>query len=260
MFLPERLLSILRYMKIIPLSEGTFTIDASKVFVPFDKATDDLQKRPAGSLLVEIQPFVVITEKDILLLDTGLGFSNKEGVLQIHQNLLDNGIDPLSITKVLLSHLHKDHAGGISKEDKIPGQQLLSFPNATHFVNREELAFATEKGRPSYTPEEFSILHNTDKVVFTDGNGMIDDYILYELTHAHSPFHQVFWIEENGEKIFFGADDAPQLQQMKSRFVAKYDYDGKKSMQLRTLWWESGAKEHWTFLFYHDIKSPIITL
>ena len=68
---------------------------------------------------------------------------------------------------------------------------------------------------------------------FTEGNGTIDEYIHYEITGAHSPFHQVFWIEENGEKIFFGGDVAPQLQQMKNRFKAKYDYDGAKAMELR---------------------------
>ena len=42
-------------MKIIPLSEGSFTIDKTKLFVPFDEAAHNLQDRPVGSLLVEIQ-------------------------------------------------------------------------------------------------------------------------------------------------------------------------------------------------------------
>src|SRR5881392_752137 len=99
-------------MKIIPLSEGAFTIDKTKFFVPFDIGKDDLQKRAVGSLLVEIQPFVIVTADDVLLLDTGLGFE-QEGMLQIHRNLMNAGINPSEITKVLVSHLHKDHAGGI---------------------------------------------------------------------------------------------------------------------------------------------------
>jgi glyoxylase-like metal-dependent hydrolase (beta-lactamase superfamily II) len=247
-------------MKIIPLSEGSFTIDQTKQFIPFDKEKDDLQQRPVGSLLVEIQPFAIETGNDILLLDTGLGFSNPDGTLQIHQNLLDNGIDPLKVTKVLLSHLHKDHSGGVSKEDKVLGHTLMAFPKATYYVNKEELEFATKKGKPSYTPAEFAILHDAKNVVFIENSGTIDNYIHHEVTAAHSPHHQVFWIDDGDQKIFFGADDAPQLQQMKSRFVAKYDYDGKKSMQLRNEWWERGTKERWTFLFYHDIKSPMISL
>ena len=100
-------------MKIIPLSEGAFTIDKSKLFVPFDTAKDDLQQRSTGSLLVEVQPFAVVTSEDVLLLDTGLGFE-KDGVLQIHQNLMNAGINPGEVTKVLMTHLHKDHSGGVA--------------------------------------------------------------------------------------------------------------------------------------------------
>ncbi len=247
-------------MKIIPLSEGAFTIDKTKVFIPFNKEKDDLQERALGSLLVEVQPFCIITKKDILLIDTGLGFSNPDGILQIHQNLIDNGVDPMDVTKVLLSHLHKDHSGGVSKEDKILEHHFLSFPQATYYVNKDEFAFAVEKGSPSYTPKEFEILGSAGHVIFTEGNGNIDEYISYEVTGAHCPFHQTFMIEEDGEKIFFGADVAPQLQQMKSRFIAKYDFDGKKCMELRQQWWQQGQQEHWTFLFYHDIKTPFIAL
>ena len=244
-------------MKIIPLSEGAFTIDKTKQFIPFNKATDDLQQRPVGSLLVEIQPFCIITQQDIIIIDTGLGFSTPDGILQIHQNLIDNGIDPMEVTKVLLSHLHKDHSGGISRVDAILKQHFFNFPNALYYVNKQELDYALEKGAPSFTPDEFNILANADKVIFLSDSGTIDNYIKYEVTGGHSPFHQVFWIKENGETIFFGGDVAPQLQQMKSRFIAKYDFDGKKCMELRQQWWQQGQKENWTILFYHDIKTPV---
>jgi len=244
-------------MKIIPLSEGSFTIDKTKQFIPFDLEQDQLQQRPVGSLLVEIQPFVIITSKDILLLDTGLGFSNKDGILQIHQNLMDKNINPLDVTKVLLTHLHKDHSGGVSKEDKVLSKKFISFPNATYYLNKQELDHALATGKPSYTPEEFKILNEAANVKFIEGNGIIEDNIRYEVTAAHSLYHQVLWIGDEGKIAFFGGDDAPQLQQMKSRFVAKYDYDGKKCMELRKQWWQQGEDEKWTFLFYHDIKSPV---
>lgn len=242
-------------MKIIPLSEGSFTIDKTKLFVPFDEQSHQLKDRPAGSLLVEIQPFVVITSRDILLLDTGLGFE-KNGTLQLHQNLMDAGINPSEVTKVLMSHLHKDHAGAVGIErDGLGGR--LSLPNATYYVQRTELAFAFQKGFPSYITEELVCLQNIGQVELLEAEGFIDDYIEYKITGAHSPQHQVFWIRDNEEIVFFGGDDAPQLQQMKHRFAAKYDYDGKKAMELRQQWWEQGEKEKWTFLFYHDVKNPV---
>lgn len=245
-------------MKIIPLSEGSFTIDKTKLFVPFNEDKDELQERPVGSLLVEVQPFAVITEKNVLLLDTGLGFTNNDGEIQLHQNLLNAGIDPASVTKVLLSHLHKDHAGGVSKEDKLTSHSSLSFPNATYYLQERELDFAFEKGFPSFIPAELAALREASNVVLlNDDTGVIDNYIHYQITGAHSPHHQVFRVKENDEIIFFGGDDAPQLQQMKHRFAAKYDFDGKKAMELRREWKERGEKEGWTFLFYHDIKHPV---
>lgn len=120
------------------------------------------------------------------------------------------------------------------------------------------MEFGLDKANTSYHTEDFDILTNTDKVIFTEGNGIIDSYIRYEVTGAHSPFHQVFWIEEEGKTIFFGGDVAPQLQQMKSRFIAKYDFDGKKCMELRQQWWQTAQQQKWTFLFYHDIKTPFV--
>lgn len=244
-------------MRIIPLSEGCYTIDKSKAFVPFNKNTDDLQERPIGSLLVEIQPFVVAVNSDIILLDCGLGFCNDKGVMDIHFNLMQHNIHPNQVTKVLLSHLHKDHAGGATRFDYQLQQNCLSFPNATYFINRNELNFALEENQTaSYKGENLAVFKNSDRVVLLDDSGVIDNYIKYEVTGGHSKFHQVFWIEENDDVVFYGGDDAPQLKQMKVKFVAKYDYDGNKSMNLRNSWWQKGNADNWTYLFYHDIQTP----
>jgi glyoxylase-like metal-dependent hydrolase (beta-lactamase superfamily II) len=241
-------------MQIIPLSEGSFTVDRSKAFTPFDPRKDDLQQRPAGSLLVEVQPFLVITSVDVLLLDTGLGFSTN-GELQLHKNMREKGIQPSEVTRVLLSHLHKDHAGGIS--DREQPANGLSFPNALYYVQDRELNNALEKGSASYLTAQLEQLRKSPQVVLLQDQGSINRNISYELTSAHSAFHQVFWIREAAEVIFFGGDDAPQLQQMKHRFVAKYDFDGRKAMELRKKWWDTGTKEGWRFLFYHDVSNPV---
>src|SRR5690606_23898721 len=134
-------------MKIIPLSEGAFTIDQTKKFVPFDLEKDNLQQRSKGSLLVEIQPFAMITSRDIIVLDTGLGFTDDSGQLQIHKNLADNGINASDVTKVLLTHLHKDHSGGIA----YPNKKIVGFENAEYYVNQKEWDFSlSEKNSNSY--------------------------------------------------------------------------------------------------------------
>ena len=245
---------------IYPLSEGVFTVGHDKQFVPFSITHDELTDRPTGSLLVEVQPFLVVTKRDVIVLDTGLGFKNKDGVLQIHDNLREHGYEPSHVTKVLLSHLHKDHAGClVFKDDN--GLVKTTFPNAEYCIYRPEADFALKTGYPSYHPEEIEPLLATSQVRWLDGeSGTVDGYIRFMHSGGHCPQHIVFLIEDGGAHIFFGGDEAPQLKQLKMKYVAKYDYDGKKAMHLRAHYAEQGRREGWQFLFYHDVKCPVSTM
>lgn len=243
-------------MNIIPLSEGTFTIDGTKVFRPFDTSVDNIKERPAGSLLVEIQPFLVQAKGKNILIDTGLGFKSPGGNLQIFDNLAAHNIHPSDINIVLISHLHIDHAGGISSTD-LNEKMVLNFPEADYYIHKKELDYAIEKGEPSYNSSQFNNFYNNNKIhLLEEDKGQINDYIKYELVGGHTPFGIVFWIEENSEIVFFGGDVAPQLQQMKSNYIAKYDFDGRKSKDLREEWWQAARDNNWELLFYHDIKKP----
>ncbi len=246
--------------QIFPLSEGEFTVGRDKQFIPFDIAADELNDRSTGSLLVEVQPFLIITDKDVIVLDTGLGFKNKEGILQIHDNIRRQGYEPAAVTKVLLSHLHKDHAGCLVFKDD-GGMVHTTFPNADYYIYRPEADFALATGYPSYHPEDIEPLLTTAQVKWLDGpEGTIDGYIQFTHSGGHCPQHIVYLIDDGKDKIFYGGDEAPQLKQMKMKYIAKYDYDGKKAMHLREEYAAKGKAEGWKFLFYHDLKTPVSSL
>lgn len=246
--------------QVFPLSEGVFTVGHDKQFVPFNLETEELNDRPTGSLLVEIQPFLVVTDKDVMVLDTGLGFKADNGELQIHNNLRALGYEPEDVTKVLMSHLHKDHSGGVVYKDN-SGIMKTTFPNAAYYIYRAEADFALQTGYPSYHPEDIEPLLSSSQVHWLDGEkGDIDGYIHFTHSGGHSPQHIVYLIDDGKDKIFFGGDEAPQLKQMKIKYVAKYDFDGKKAMQLREQYAEQGRAEGWQFLFYHDVQTPVSTL
>lgn len=245
--------------KVFPLSEGVFTVGYDKQFVPFSHDNDILTDRPTGSLLVEIQPFLVVTDKDVIVLDTGLGYE-QDGALQIHSNLRQHGYEPEHVTKVLLSHLHKDHAGGVVYKDKT-GLVKNTFPKAEYYIYKPEVSFALEQGLPSFHPDEIEPLLTSPQVNWLEGEeGTIDGYIQFFHSGGHSPQHIVFLIDDGSDKIFFGGDEAPQLKQMKMRYIAKYDYDGKKALALREQYAAQGKAEGWQFLFYHDVKTPVAIL
>jgi glyoxylase-like metal-dependent hydrolase (beta-lactamase superfamily II) len=156
--------------------------------------------------------------------------------------------------------LHKDHAGGLVYTDN-NGLVKTTFPNARYYIYRPEADFALATGMPSYFIKDIEPLLATQQVEWLDGEtGIIDGYIRFTHSGGHSPQHIVFLIDDGTGKVFYGGDEAPQLKQMKIKYVAKYDYNGKKAMHLREQYAEQGKAEGWQFLFYHDVKSAIAQL
>ena len=241
-------------MKAIALFEGSYSVDASKKFIPFDPKVDQAKDRPA-SLFIFIQPFLVETPNDLILIDTGLGYKNADGKLILHENIINAGYHADDVTKVLMSHLHFDHSGGMVNE--VDGKLEVSFSNAEYFIQQGEWEIAYSKPSASYKTEIFDVLQRSGQVTFLDGDGAINNEISYEITGGHTEFHQVFYIKADGECVFFGADIVPEPEQLQRKFIAKYDLDGKKAMELRAYYGEKAAEENWTCLFYHAKEKAI---
>ncbi len=241
-------------MKATALYEGSYSVDISKKFVPFDASIHQAKDRPA-SLFIYVQPFLVKTANDLIVLDTGLGYSNAEGKLILHENIRKAGYNPDDVTLVLMSHLHFDHAGGMVYGQD--GNVQISFPNAEYVIQRGEWETAYSKPSKSYKTEIFDVVQRSGSVRFVEGSGQLNDEISYQLTGGHCEFHQVFLIKDAGEIIFFGGDILPEPEQLLRKFIAKYDFDGRKAMVLRQEYGKQAADENWTCLFYHA-KSKVI--
>ncbi|MBK0381551.1 MBL fold metallo-hydrolase [Pedobacter sp. SD-b] len=235
-------------MKVTALHEGSYSVDVSKKFIPFDPLVDKASDRPA-SLFIFIQPFLVETKEDLILLDTGLGYNDEKGASILHQNIINAGYQPSDVTKVLMSHLHYDHSGGMVLDKG--GKLEVSFANAEYYIQRGEWETAYSKKSTSYKTEIFDVLQRSGQIHFLEGDGKINDWIGYEVTGGHTQFHQVFLIQEDGEQVFFGADIAPEPEQLQRKFIAKYDLDGRKAMELRTEYGEKAILNNWICLFYH---------
>lgn len=235
-------------MKVVALLEGSYSVDASKKFIPFNPDVDKPSDRPA-SLFVYIQPFLVKTKNDLILIDTGLGYNDEAGNLVLHENIRKAGYSFTDVTKVLMSHLHFDHSGGMVQGKE--GRVNVSFPNADYYIQRNEWEHAYSSSSKSYKTEIFDVVQRSGQIVFLEGDGKINDEISCEVTGGHTEFHQVFHIEEDGEHIFFGADVVPEPEQLQRKFIAKYDLDGRKSMELRIEYGKKAVEGDWICLFYH---------
>jgi glyoxylase-like metal-dependent hydrolase (beta-lactamase superfamily II) len=235
-------------VKITALYEGSYSVDISKKFIPFDPAVHHTKDRPA-SLFVYIQPFLLKTSHDLILLDTGLGYSDEKNKLIIHKNIRNAGYDPEDVSLVLMSHLHFDHSGGMAWNNN--GHMELTFPDAEYVIQRGEWESAYSNPSRSYRTEIFDVLQRSSNLHFVEGNGKLNNEISYELTGGHCKFHQVFLIKENNETCFFGGDVLPEPEQLLRKFMAKYDFDPRKTMELREVYGMRAAENGWICLFYH---------
>lgn len=243
-------------MKIIPLKEGNFSASKTKDFTLLTEENFD----KTGGIKMSVQPFLIITENDYILLDAGIGWKNESGKTVVSEILERENICPEQITKLLLSHLHKDHIEGAVKLTENGFE--AAFPNAQIYIQKRELDFAVEnKGNPSF---DFDLLEKLIKLPnikwMNEDQGKITDEISYEVVGGHTPFMQVFWVRDNEETVFYGADDLPQASYLKYHLAYKSDFDGRKAMELRLRWEKEAKENNWKILLYHDLDQAVIEI
>lgn len=237
-------------MEAYSLYEGSYSVDSSKKFIPFDPEKEDKKDRK-GSLFIHVHPFLLRTRNDLILIDTGLGYKDEQGEYVLYNNIRKFGFEPQDVSFVLLSHLHQDHASGIVNErDK---RLQIAFPEASYIVPKGEWE-KNYHGEESSAP--LHVLQRSGNLELVDGNGNVNGQISYEHSGGHTEFHQVFHVTEGEEHYFYGGDELPEPEQLHRKFAAKYDFDGRKAMKLREEYGARAAREDWTCLFYHSTGAP----
>lgn len=235
-------------MQAYSLFEGSFSVDASKKFIPFDPALHNATDRP-GSMFIQVHPFLIESPNGPILCDTGLGLRDENGTLLLYQNLKKMGYEPKDVKYVLMSHLHKDHAGGmVNFED---GVGRIAFPEAEYIVQRGEWEDAYSGINPSYRTEIFDVVQRSGNLNLVEGAGSVNHEIGFRRSGGHTRNHQVFHIETGDNHYFFGGDVLPKPEEIIHNHIAKYDDNGRLSKQLRQEYWKQGAPENWIYLFYH---------
>lgn len=242
-------------MEIFPLEEGIYSVDKEKNLTLLTELNDQTVSK---SIRMAVRPFLIRLKNDIVLLDCGLGTQSQDDYMIIY-HLKQHNIKPDQITKILLSHLHKDHIEGLGYFQE--GLFVQHFPNAAIYVNKNELEYSlSQKGNPSYNHDllqQISSMPNLQIMSALEGN--ITPEITFEVVGGHSPFHQAFWIIEEDQTIFYGGDNLPQAHYLDFHIAYKTDYDGRKAMELRQQWEQRAKEKHWTILLYHDLKLPKLT-
>jgi len=90
----------------------------------------------AGSVFIPVNNFLFRRQERIILIDAGAGDTMQPTLGRLPQELRSAGVDPSTITHIVLTHLHPDHANGLVDND---GKAI--YENAELLVLAKELDF-----------------------------------------------------------------------------------------------------------------------
>jgi len=225
---------------VVPLFDGPQSF-ALNVFKGADEATmlevAGVQPIP-GSFTV----FLIKHGKERFLVDTGNGTLVPARTGQLPLCLQQAKIAPEGISKILITHLHGDHAGGLVKDDK------PAFPKAKVYIAKAEYDYWKSDEAIPQAPERirglFPLIQNVLRVLeqnklvvtFTPGD-MVSPNIMSADLAGHTPGHTGFMLSSDGKELFFVGDllhgAALQMPRPDITFDADTDQPKAKETRLR---------------------------
>lgn len=172
------------------------------------------------------------------------------------------GVEPDSITIVVNTHLHFDHAGGNTVLNEA-GEAVPAFPNARYFVSRAEHEHAeapSERDRASYLPDNWGPLETTGQLELKPADYEVVPGLRLETYPGHNRSMQCWRLEANGQTLFGFADLVPTRAHVPFAWIMGYDLFPLETLAIKKKLLPQAAKEGWACLFYHDPDEPVCKL
>jgi glyoxylase-like metal-dependent hydrolase (beta-lactamase superfamily II) len=212
---------------------------------------------------------VLVTADDgrIILIDNGAGnkrleqfsYYNFFNLADLNEMLAGRGIDPGQITDVALTHLHFDHCGYTTYTDDRSGKLRLSFPNATHWVSREQWENCLQPNpleKDSLLIENIEPVADAGKLQLIDEDTRICREINLRLYGGHTPGQIVPYIRTPGRTVVFAGDVIPLAASVSPAWISAYDTFPVASCYEKIRLLEEAAMEKQAVIYCHDAYTP----
>jgi glyoxylase-like metal-dependent hydrolase (beta-lactamase superfamily II) len=168
------------------------------------------------------------------------------------------GAAPDEIDRVILTHLHFDHAGGGTRRTA-DGTLAPTFPNARYVVQRgnlEEEAL-TQGARGTYYPENWEPLLAAERLDLLEGDTTLAPGISTIVTGGHQKYHQAVKIESRGERALFPCDLVPTAAHVNPPWIMAYDHYPLETLAAKRALLGAAADERWLLFLCHEVEAPV---
>ena len=206
-----------------------------------------------STLQVSVNAFLVHTEKNLILIDSGSANCFGPTMGRMVDNIKAAGYNPADVDTVLLTHMHPDHACGIT----LPSGEA-AFPNATVWADKDDADFwlNPESGNKLPQDQRDFLKMAQDAVapylakgkfkVFTDGQAIVPGVSVMP-TAGHTPGHTSYLITSGNEKLLVWGDiihfHAVQLPH--PEVTIEVDVDPKRAIKSREKILAQAASNGW---------------
>ncbi len=192
-----------------------------------------------------------------LLIDVGSGtrFLNTAGRLMA--NMETAGIDPASITHVVITHAHPDHVWGIRDDfDEV------ILPDAEFIIGADEYAWWTAPGRVSQVPESLQqfvvgavnslTAEGLEWTMGKDGHEVVPGVRLFA-TYGHSPGHMSVMVESNGNQLLVLGDSMNHayISFERPEWLSSFDMEKDQTIKTRLRLLDMAATDRIPVVGYH---------
>ncbi|QBR02415.1 MBL fold metallo-hydrolase [Paraburkholderia pallida] len=247
--------------EVTALLDGThdFPVDTVMTHVTRDEidrdlASDDLSLPLQGS----INAYLINTGNQLILIDTGAGVLYGDCCGRLLANLRAAGYRPEQVDLVLLTHMHKDHVGGVNVNGK------AAFPNAVVRVSREDATYWLDSRNKSTAPAFLSSFFDaavqsvapyvaTGRFQPFDGDATLAPGIHALAAPGHTPGHTAYVVQSGNQTLLVWGDviHVASIQLRDPSVTVEYDWNEATAQQTRYDMLALAAKQHYLVAAAH---------
>ncbi|MCC7262125.1 MAG: MBL fold metallo-hydrolase [Candidatus Latescibacteria bacterium] len=167
------------------------------------------------------------------------------------------GVQPEQITRVVLTHLHFDHAGGTVHRRE--GQLQPLFTNATYLVQRgewEEALAGVSIMKSSYRPDALQPLGRSGQLRLLDGDTDLDGELSVFVTGGHTAHHQGVCIRAGGRTLLYPGELVPTQAHLRLHWNMAYDMFPYQTLTRKKAFLAEAVTRQWILAWDHDPHLP----
>jgi glyoxylase-like metal-dependent hydrolase (beta-lactamase superfamily II) len=146
------------------------------------------------------------------------------------------GLSDDDVTDVLVTHLHFDHNGGLTRwadaDKQIAVPRFAKARVWAHRVHVEHAGAPTDKDRASFLARDFEPVREAGLLNLIEGDppDCPFDGMKLHLTYGHTPGQMLPWFFDGGRELLYASDLFPTFAHLPVAWVMAYDLEPLKTI------------------------------